>query len=251
MAEIHVEPRTPYGDGPVAPAEPRASNLSWRAAFAGIAVALGVQILLIVLGLAVGASAMRASGGAINARSAHAAGLWYLASAVISCYVGGIIAGVTTRSLTRGGGAIMGLLVWAGVVLSTGWLLSREVTAVFTVVTSPSPAVSSEPVPAMQHGSEGIPAAQRWSVPDTSTPSPIPDLRGQRPPLIPGALAWYLFATLALSALAATLGGIVGAGSETRRARRARRRRFVSPPPPAHEATTIVPPPMPPGHVHP
>jgi hypothetical protein len=122
---------TPYGGAPVKAAASPATliRVSWSAIFAGIVLALAIEILLAVLGAGVGLELVKTGRGATpNASSLGiSAGIWWLASTiialVISCYVAARLAGVTSRW----DGVLHGLVIWAGLVLIAVYLLTFAV----------------------------------------------------------------------------------------------------------------------------
>jgi hypothetical protein len=76
-------------------AQPLILRISWAAIFAGLIVALGVELLLSLLGIGIGASMIHA----VNGTSASASsigigsGIWFLVSTLIALFSGGWVAG--------------------------------------------------------------------------------------------------------------------------------------------------------------
>jgi hypothetical protein len=100
--------------------------LSWKSVFAGVAVAMSLQVLLTILGMAIGLTIARpiatdaanpsdaATGVAIGA------GLWWILSGIISLGAGGIFAAHYAGTTNQPNGAAHGLLVWAVMLLVSG-----------------------------------------------------------------------------------------------------------------------------------
>jgi hypothetical protein len=87
-------------------------KLSWGAIFGGAFVALGVWVLLMALGLAVGLTAMDPA----NPQSARGAGLttgiWSVIVPLVALFGGGLVAARGAGLLDRTGAAIHGAVVW-------------------------------------------------------------------------------------------------------------------------------------------
>lgn len=84
---------------------------SWGAVFAGAVAAMGIQMLLTVLGLAIGLTA--AEGGADGGGMTTAAGWWWFLTGIVSLAIGGMIVGRLVglpRSLEL---AVHGFAMWA------------------------------------------------------------------------------------------------------------------------------------------
>ncbi len=106
---------------------------SWSAVIAGAVIASALQLLLNLLGLAVGLWSLEVD-------SPHAigfgAGIWWLASALVSLYVGGWAAGHLAGIPRPFDGAIHGVLVWGLGSLAMVWIVSTTVGAVLGGATS-------------------------------------------------------------------------------------------------------------------
>jgi hypothetical protein len=112
-------------------------KLSWGAIFGGTFVALGVWILLLTLGLALGLSSVDSTDPG-SARSAGiGTGIWSLIAPLIALFVGGMVASRTAGVVDKMGGALHGAVLWglttlAGVIIM-GMALSSLLGAVFSV----------------------------------------------------------------------------------------------------------------------
>lgn len=102
-------------------------RLSWGAVFAGLVVATALQIVLTLLGAAIGFSAWQPG------ESAKAlgigAGIWAIISVLISLFIGGRTTGRLAGLLTRTDGILHGILLWGLSTIFTVWLLASGVRA--------------------------------------------------------------------------------------------------------------------------
>jgi hypothetical protein len=102
-------------------------RLSWGAVFAGLVVAITVQIVLTVLGAAIGLAAWEPGESARGL--GIGAGIWAILSMLIALYIGGMTTGRLAGILTRKDGALHGVLLWGLSTIVTVWLLASGVTA--------------------------------------------------------------------------------------------------------------------------
>jgi hypothetical protein len=90
--------------------------LVWSAIVGGAVAALGIQIILTLLGVGLGAAMTNPASDASGA-DAEGAGMgavaWLIASGVISFGIGGFVAGCMSGVIRTGGGAMHGVLAWA------------------------------------------------------------------------------------------------------------------------------------------
>ncbi|MGZ8935675.1 MAG: hypothetical protein ACXW04_12330 [Methylobacter sp.] len=110
-------------------------HVSWAAVFAGVAVALGVQILLSMLGTGIGMSTIDPlhMGDTPSPRAfSIGAGLWWAVSSFISLVMGGWVAAQFSGYLRHLDGLLHGLLVWALVTLMTIYLLGSAISSVMS-----------------------------------------------------------------------------------------------------------------------
>ncbi|MEX0928317.1 MAG: hypothetical protein WD266_07880 [Balneolales bacterium] len=89
------------------------SKVSWGAILAGALVAIVVQIVLSMLGIAIGASAINPteSGGAFSGLGIGAA-LWWVVTALISLFTGAWVAGRMASITNSFEGMMHGIIVW-------------------------------------------------------------------------------------------------------------------------------------------
>ncbi|NLF29878.1 MAG: hypothetical protein GX591_03200 [Planctomycetes bacterium] len=92
----------------------RVKRSSWGAVFAGVAIALGVQLLLGTLGLAIGLTVINPGEeqdplGGVGIGGA----IWWVVTTAIALFVGGCVAGRLAGFPTRTSGALHGAVVWS------------------------------------------------------------------------------------------------------------------------------------------
>jgi hypothetical protein len=123
------------------PGEPERSRgsvairrISWGAIFAGVVVALVVQMVFSLLGLGIGM-------GAINPMESNplqglgtGALIWWVASMLISLFVGGYVAGRLAGFPRNEEGILHGVLTWSVFTLFSFFLLTSAVGGIFNVV---------------------------------------------------------------------------------------------------------------------
>lgn len=127
-----------YGFDPTSPVEDvnygsSMRRISWGAVFAGVVLALVVQLLLNMLGAGIGLSTVDAVEGDTPSAAAFgiSAGIWWLVSSLIALFIGGWIAGHLAGIPRNSDGIIHGLLAWG---LSTLLLLYILASAVGSAV---------------------------------------------------------------------------------------------------------------------
>ncbi|WP_027147550.1 MULTISPECIES: hypothetical protein [Methylobacter] len=108
-------------------------RVSWASVFAGVAVALGVQVLLSMLGTGIGMSTvdpLSAEGTPSASAFSVGAGLWWVVSSFISLVIGGWVAAQFSGYLRHLDGLLHGLLVWAVTTLFTIYLLGSAISSI-------------------------------------------------------------------------------------------------------------------------
>lgn len=132
-------PSTGYAEPIVTPAALR--RISWAAVFAGAAIAAAVHLLLTLLGLGIGLSAVDTGTGGSTPEASTlgtGAGIWWVVSSLVSLFIGGYVAARLSGFPVRGDGMIHGLLTWAVTLIVTVWMLgtaaSGLVGGAFTVI---------------------------------------------------------------------------------------------------------------------
>lgn len=102
-------------------------RLSWGAVFAGLVVATALQIVLTLLGAAIGFSAWQ-PGESAKALGIGAA-VWAIISVLVSLFLGGRTTGWLAGILTRTDAILHGILLWGLSTILTVWLLASGVRA--------------------------------------------------------------------------------------------------------------------------
>lgn len=118
------------------------NSVSWSAIFAGVVVALVVQVLLTMLGVGIGVATLDPVAGDKPAASTFsiAAAIWYVVAGIIAAFAGGYIAARMSGKTSATTSALHGLTTWAFTTLLVLYLLTTAVGAVvggaFTGITS-------------------------------------------------------------------------------------------------------------------
>lgn len=89
------------------------NKVSWGAIFAGVVVALVIQVLLTMLGVGIGVATLDPQSGDNPAASTFSivAGIWYLLSGIVSAFTGGYIAARMSGKTDETAGALHGLKI--------------------------------------------------------------------------------------------------------------------------------------------
>ncbi|KAA0970716.1 PhnA-like protein [Aureimonas fodinaquatilis] len=106
-----------------------ANKVSWGAIFAGVAVALVVQVLLTMLGVGLGVATLDPGTGDNPGVTTFSvvAGIWYLLSGLIAAFIGGYIAARMSGKTIPTTGALHGLATWAVTTLLVLYFLTSSV----------------------------------------------------------------------------------------------------------------------------
>ena len=101
-------------------------RISWQALFAGLVIAIAVQLLLSTLGAGVGLGMVHshASNTPNVTNFSIGAGIWWLISNLIALLVGGYVAARLAGVTTRADGMLHGLVTWGLTTLFTVYLLT-------------------------------------------------------------------------------------------------------------------------------
>jgi hypothetical protein len=105
------------------------NRVSWGAVFAGVAMALVVQLVLNLLGIGVGASTLSPETGDSPSAASFSmvAGIWWALSGIIAAFAGGYAAGRLAGQPKESSGAWHGLTAWALATLIVFYLLTTVV----------------------------------------------------------------------------------------------------------------------------
>lgn len=117
--EVHVERIAPR----LAPS--RVRRVSWGAIFAGLLVTIVIQLMLTLLGTAIGASTINPMQQSEPARGlATGSAIWLLVSGLISVWVGSCVAGRLSGGPRRADGMLHGIVTWSASILAMVLLLA-------------------------------------------------------------------------------------------------------------------------------
>lgn len=107
-------------------------GIAWSAIVAGSLVALAVGLVLAILALGLGLGAVDVVSGedADAGTITGAVGVWWTVSALLSLFVGGWVAGRIAGGPFAPGGVFLGILVWALVSLTSLYILTTSVSTV-------------------------------------------------------------------------------------------------------------------------
>lgn len=101
-------------------------RLSWGAIWAGLVIATVVQIVLSVLGMAIGLSAYDPGADSLGGFGIGAA-IWFIATAIISLFLGGMALGRLAGILKRKDGVLHGIVMWGMSTLLAVWMVANGV----------------------------------------------------------------------------------------------------------------------------
>src|SRR5882757_9114992 len=97
-------------------------HISWRAVIAGVVIALAVDVLLSLLGFAVGLTAFAPTAGATKGVGIGL-GIWLILTAIASVFAGAYFGARVAGDPWKGDGVAHGVLVWAGFTIISLWLV--------------------------------------------------------------------------------------------------------------------------------
>lgn len=103
-------------------------RISWAAVFAGVLIAVVIQITLSLLGIGIGLSTVdpKTEENPVQGLGVGA-GIWYVVSSLIALFTGGWVAGRLSRTNQEFDGAIHGLLTWSIVSLLTLYFVTTAI----------------------------------------------------------------------------------------------------------------------------
>ncbi|ULJ76537.1 PhnA-like protein [Rhizobium gallicum] len=124
VAHIHTRDDNPYLNAAF-------NKVSWGAVFAGVAVALVVQLLLNLLGAGLGAAVIdpASSDNPSATTLSVSTAIWFVVSGLIASFVGGYIASRLSGRPLRSTGSLHGVTSWAVTTLVVVYLLTTSVGA--------------------------------------------------------------------------------------------------------------------------
>ncbi|WP_377295028.1 PhnA-like protein [Rhizobium sp. SG2393] len=107
------------------------NRVSWGAVFAGVAIALTVQLVLNLLGVGIGAAVIDPGTADNPAASTFSMGTiaWFVISGIVASFAGGYVASRLSGRPLRSTGALHGLTSWAVTTLVIFYLLTTSIGA--------------------------------------------------------------------------------------------------------------------------
>jgi hypothetical protein len=101
-------------------------RISWAAIFAGLTIALVTQLVLTILGISIGATALNPyTADQTTAQNfGIGAAVWLIVTSIISLFLGGWVAGRSSGFARGGEGSLHGFVTWGVSTLVTAFLLS-------------------------------------------------------------------------------------------------------------------------------
>ncbi len=194
---------------------PVRSRVSLGAIVSGAVVALAVYLLLSLLGVALGLSI---SSHSTDEQLGFGAAAWALVSLLIALFSGGFIVSQCTAGETSGEAAICGVVMWGLVFAFLLWMTAANVrfgfNAVMSVASSPSGVQAAAPTL-----SDADLQKAGMSADDIKNYRTYADRVGAQmrtaaaePRAIPAA--WWTFAGVLFSMLAAMFGAVCGSGPQ-------------------------------------
>lgn len=106
------------------------TNLKWGAIFGGAFAALGIAMMLNALGLALGLAWINPQDPGSLRPSSIFSGIWLVVVSLVALFVGGYVAARGAGAMSRGFGALHGLVMWGLSVVAGAWLLGSVASAV-------------------------------------------------------------------------------------------------------------------------
>ena len=134
MKEEVVHTTTPYPSTTAYPsvAPNYVRRISWGAIIAGLIVTLVCQILLSMLGVAIGAATVNPTQEQQPFEGlGTGAAIWWIVSSLISLFIGGCVAGRLAGVPRKGDGALHGIVMWGAATLITFLLVGTAIGGLF------------------------------------------------------------------------------------------------------------------------
>lgn len=175
--------------------------IDWGAAIAGTVVAIAIGFALLILGVAIGATAVNPWEGASEQAPGWSigGGLWVLFSNLVALQVGAFVAVRAARWPDHHSGMLQGLVVWALAFVVAALGLGFGVAGVLSGDVSASDAASRMVDAAQMATGEATGAAE------TLTPAQVDAAQDAA-----ALTAWFAFGTMVLGAVGAVAGGKLG-----------------------------------------
>jgi hypothetical protein len=182
-------------------------RVRWGPIFAGLVVALSMQLVLSALGAAVGLTNLSDSGAPrSNADIVGAAvGIWSVVSLLIALFLGGWVTARASGPMNRKTALLNGAILWATTLAISAWLVSSGVSGTFGLIASNAEGILNQ---AQQSGAE--------------LPQNAPNVTAQQTRDVAGNIA-KVSGSFALGSLLGLIASLLGASAGTQRLRPATR----------------------------
>jgi len=172
------------------------ARVRWSGVLAGLFLAVGAEMLLGLLGAAVGISAIDPRSAAPFDGAGTGGGVWMAVTSIIALFIGGYAAAKLGGSLRRADGVLAGVLTWATSLVLAMWLFGSVAGAAAHRLEAIAPRVEANGQGARARAAGELLANQGEA----------------------GRAAWGAFGCVVLALVAAGIGGAAGAaGGRTRR----------------------------------
>lgn len=181
--------------------------LSWGAIFASLAVGIGINTLLMMVGVAAGLTATQATD-AVEGISI-ASGIWTALSMLISAFIGGYVAAKLSGLKRRTDGILHGLVAWGATLLTFAFLATTAagniLGSAFTVL-GQNTEISRD----LTQAGENIIDKTAGVIEQRSAASPRARANAEEAIETAAAATWWLFFGSLLAMLLSIWGGSLG-----------------------------------------
>ncbi len=174
-------------------------RIRWGSVLAGLFLAIGAQVMLGLLGAAIGLTVVDARANDPLSSIATAAGAWMAMSSLVALFLGGYAAAKLGGSIRRSDGVLSGMLTWAASLVLTLMLVGTGLSAAL------SGAIGVGQSPLLQR-QDTLGTLQREA---PTREDVLESVRRNKGDAAKGA--WGAFGGAAISLLAAIAGGALGA----------------------------------------
>lgn len=177
--------------------------IDWGAAIAGTVVAIAIGFVLLVLGVAIGATAINPWHGASEQAPAWTigGGLWVIFSNLVAIQVGAFVAVHAARWPDHHDGMLQGMLVWALSFTVAAGVLGFGVTGVLA---------GADGMSLQETASRAVDAAQAATGEATGSAETLSPAETDAVQDAAALTAWWAFAMMVLGAVGAVAGGKLG-----------------------------------------
>lgn len=131
------------------------NKVHWGSIIAGLVVALGVWLILTVLGLALGLSQAEPGNAGSLKTAGMVTGIWSVVVPIIALLAGGLVAARTAGVLSRPTGALHGIVLWALVMIASLALVGYIVKGVVGTAMNATGGLASAATSAVTSGAGG------------------------------------------------------------------------------------------------